>query len=241
MLSVFISTFVLAFSTLLPVINPFSGAMFFCTMTQNLTPEDRLFVANRIALYSFVILLVCLSVGHVILNFFGISVGALRVAGGLVLFMAGWSALNAPSHDENQKDVPSISRTKLKSMAFYPFTLPLTTGPGGIAVSVALGTSLPRDTAHVAGVLAATVAMVIVIWFCYRYSDRVNQAVGAAGADALARLFAFILICLGVSITWQGFSELWMVLQAKTLTHTAELSLLPYLQNMSANFSSALG
>lgn len=215
MFSVFISTFVLAFSTLLPVINPFSGAMFFCTMSSNLSVDDRRFVANRIAVYSLVILLVCLSVGHLILNFFGISVGALRVAGGAVLFMAGWTALNAPSHEDTPTEVPSLSRAKLKSMAFYPFTLPLTTGPGGIAVSVALGTSLPRDTGHVAGVLAATLATVIVIWLCYRYSDRVNHAVGAAGADALARLLAFILICLGVSIAWTGFSELWINLQTK--------------------------
>ena len=213
MFSIFLTAFVLALSTLLPVINPFSGAMFFCTMTSNLTDEDRQFVAKRIAVYSLVILLVCLSVGHLILNFFGISVGALRMAGGAVLFMAGWTALNAPSTEEMNKEGPTLSRTKLKSMAFYPFTLPLTTGPGGIAVAVALGTSLPLDTPHIAGVIAATLATVVTIWGCYRYADRVNRAVGAAGADALARLLAFVLICLGVSIAWQGFSELWINLQ----------------------------
>ena len=103
----------------------------------------------------------------------------------------------------------------LKSMAFYPFTLPLTTGPGGIAVSVALGTSLERDTPHITGVILGTLATVVVIWACYRYSDRVSKAVGAAGADALARIFAFILICLGVAICWQGFSELWLGLEAQ--------------------------
>ena len=89
-------------------------------------------------------------------------------------------------------------------MAFYPFTLPLTTGPGAIAVSVAVSTSLPRDLGHIAGTFVATVATVAVIWVCYRYSDRLNKAVGVAGADALARIFAFILICLGVAIFWQG-------------------------------------
>ena len=79
-------------------------------------------------------------------------------------------------------------------MAFYPFTLPLTTGPGAIAVSVAVSTSLPRDLGHIAGTFVATVATVAVIWVCYRYSDRLNKAVGVAGADALARIFAFILI-----------------------------------------------
>ena len=213
--SVFVSAFVLAFSTFLPVINPFSGAMFFCTMTSNLSDRDRAYVANRITLYCLIILIVCLTCGHLILSFFGISVGVLRVAGGCVLFAAGWNALNAPTHDDVPGEQPELSRTKLKSMAFYPFTLPLTTGPGAIAVSVALSASLPRDVGHIAGTLAATVATVAVIWACYRYADRVSKAVGATGADALARVFAFILICLGVAIWWQGFSELWLALGAR--------------------------
>ncbi len=214
MFSTVVSTFVLTFSTFLPVINPFSGAMFFGTMTTSLTDRDRAFVANRIALYSLIILLVCLTCGHLILSFFGISVGALRMAGGCVLFAAGWTALNAPTSEEQPNSGKELSRVKLKSMAFYPFTLPLTTGPGGIAVSVALGTSLPRDPAHIVGTFLGTLATVLVIWASYRYSDRVNKAVGVAGADALARIFAFILICLGVAIFWQGFSELWLALNA---------------------------
>lgn len=217
MVSAFVSAFMLTFSTFLPVINPFSGAMFFCTMTRSLSDRDRAFVANRIALYGLIILLVCLTCGHLILSFFGISVGVLRVAGGCVLFAAGWNALNAPTQDDSSTESPSLSRAKLKSMAFYPFTLPLTTGPGAIAVSVALSTSLPRDLGHIAGTLAATIASVIVIWLCYRYSDRLSKAVGVAGADALARIFAFILICLGVAVCWQGFTELWLSLSAQSM------------------------
>jgi len=137
MTSAFVSAFVLAFSTFLPVINPFSGAMFFCTLTTSLSDRDRAFVANRIALYCLIILLVCLTCGHLILSFFGISVGVRRMAGGCVLFAAGWTALNAPTQEETTEERPALSRAKLKSMAFYPFTLPLTTGPGAIAVSVA--------------------------------------------------------------------------------------------------------
>ena len=73
MTSAFVSAFVLAFSTFLPVINPFSGAMFFCTLTTSLSDRDRAFVANRIALYCLIILLVCLTCGHLILSFFAVS------------------------------------------------------------------------------------------------------------------------------------------------------------------------
>ena len=174
MTSAFVSAFVLAFSTFLPVINAF--------------------VANRIALYCLIILLVCLTCGHLILSFFGISVGVLRMAGGCGLFAAGWTALNAPTQEETTEERPALSR---------------------------VSTSLPRDLGHIAGTFVATVATVAVIWVCYRYSDRLNKAVGVAGADALARIFAFILICLGVAIFWQGFSELWLELSAQATAAAA--------------------
>lgn len=214
--SAFLGAFIYTFTTLIPVINPFSGAMFFVTLSSQLSDGDRAYVAGRIAIFSLIILVVSLFAGHVILGFFGISVGVLRCAGGIVLFAAGWSALNAPSHEASKATAPqNLPRSRLKAMAFFPFTLPLTTGPGAIAVSVALGTSLPFNVANIAGTIIAIIATVIVIWLCYRYSDRVSKAVGAAGADALARIFAFILICLGVSIFWQGFSELWLALNAQ--------------------------
>ena len=133
----FVGAFLYAFTTLLPVINPFSGAMFFVTLTGHLSDADRSYVAGRIALFSLIILMVCLFAGHIILGFFGISVGVLRCAGGIVLFAAGWNALNAPAQDGTSSPKMELPRSRLKAMAFYPFTLPLTTGPGAIAVTVA--------------------------------------------------------------------------------------------------------
>ena len=206
----FVSAFVYTFTTLVPVINPFSSSMFFVTLTGHLSDSDRAYVAGRIAVFSLIILMVCLFAGHLILGFFGISVGVLRCAGGIVLFAAGWNALNAPAQDGTSDPKVELPRSRLKAMAFYPFTLPLTTGPGAIAVTVALGTSLPYSFANLAGTISAILATVVVIWLCFRYGDRVSRAVGAAGADALARIFAFILLCLGVAIFWQGFSDLWL-------------------------------
>ena len=196
----FVGAFLYAFTTLLPVINPFSGAMFFVTLTGHLSDADRSYVAGRIAVFSLII----------ILGFFGISVGVLRCAGGIVLFAAGWNALNAPAQDGTSSPKMELPRSRLKAMAFYPFTLPLTTGPGAIAVTVAIGTTLPYNFSNLAGTILAILAVVAVIWLCFRYGDRVSRAVGAAGADALARIFAFILICLGVAVFWQGFTELWL-------------------------------
>lgn len=200
------------FASLIPVLNPFGGAMFFLTLTNGVDPTMRAHMANRIAIYSTIVLFVSLYAGNLILTFFGISIDILRVAGGIVLFSAGWQALNAPSSDENTAAPKPLSARALSTMAFYPFTLPLTTGPGAISVAVAFGATPMRDWGDTIGTIVGLILSAVLVWVCYRYSDRITRAVGAAFADALARIFAFILICLGVATFWTGFSHLWMAL-----------------------------
>ena len=204
---------IMVFAALVPVLNPFGGAMFFLTLTNGVDPHVRGAMANRVGLYSLIVLLVCLFAGNIILNFFGISIGVLRMAGGIVLFSAGWQALNAPAQDDGAPAGQPKSARVLSTMAFYPFTLPLTTGPGAISVAVALGATPNEDFGQLAGTVIGITLSTLLVWVCYRYCDRITRAVGAAGADALARIFSFILICLGVSTFWTGFTELWLQLQ----------------------------
>ena len=132
-----ISTFLYALASFIPVLNPFGGAMFFLALTPNIDDDTRKMMVNRIVFYSMIIMFVSLFAGHLILSFFGISMGVLRVGGGVILISAGWKALNEATHDENDNSSiePPKSRKKLLSMAFYTITLPLTMGPGMIAVS----------------------------------------------------------------------------------------------------------
>ena len=200
---------IMVFAALVPVLNPFGGAMFFLTLTNGVDPNIRGAMANRIGLYSLIVLLVCLFAGNIILNFFGISIGVLRMAGGIVLFSAGWQALNAPAQEEGTPSGQPKSARVLSTMAFYPFTLPLTTGPGAISVAVAIGATPYEDVGQLIGTVLGIALSIALVWVCYRYCDRITRAIGAAGSDALARIFSFILICLGVSTFWTGFSELW--------------------------------
>lgn len=110
-----ISTFLFAFASFIPVLNPFGGAMFFLALTPNIDDETRKMMVNRIVFYSMIIMLVSLFAGHLILSFFGISMGVLRVGGGLVLISAGWKALNEATHDdtENTSIEPPKSRKKI--------------------------------------------------------------------------------------------------------------------------------
>ena len=108
------------------------------TLTGHLSDADRSYVAGRIALFSLIILMVCLFAGHIILGFLVFPLEYFAVQA-VLCFAAGWNALNAPAQDGTSSPKMELPRSRLKAMAFYPFTLPLTTGPGAIAVTVAIG------------------------------------------------------------------------------------------------------
>ena len=220
MLSSFLSTFLYVFTSLVTVVNPIGAAMFFLTITSGATRAQRMTLSNKVCGYFLIMALVTLCAGSFVLSFFGISLGVLRVAGGLILFSAGWLALNnTSSSSEGEEEVESTAgahkpRTDQDWMklAFYPFTMPLTLGPGAIAVTTAIGTSMNFTIPNVIGAFAAALANALIVWLCFRYADRITEILGPSGSDAIGRIFSFILVCLGVQIFWTGFSELWLTL-----------------------------
>jgi multiple antibiotic resistance protein len=208
------NTFLLVFAAIFPVVNPPESALVFLGLTRGATPEIRRILAWRIARNSFCVLICSLLVGALILKFYGISIPVLRVAGGFIVAVAGWKLLSEGSHKELEASADGVSRTELLEQAFYPLTLPLTTGPGTIAVVISLGlsrasyTSSTDEIVFVLASLAAAVAIAITIFLCFAYADRVQRLLGPGGTDIAVRLSAFILFCLGIQILWSGGSEL---------------------------------
>jgi multiple antibiotic resistance protein len=197
------------FAALFPVINPPGMALLFIAMTRRASRAQRTFLAGRIALYAFLTINVAYYVGTLILDFFDISLPVLRVAGGIVLASSGWRLLNETrSGSETGVELGGTSGDWIQ-MAYYPLTMPVTTGPGTISVAIALGAILPKRIPVMLGALAAGVTISAAVYFCYRYADRIEGRLGKTGSEALSRLFAFILVCIGVQILWNGFSELW--------------------------------
>jgi multiple antibiotic resistance protein len=215
-----LNSFLLVFAGLLPIVNPPGSALLFLALTRRGTRAQRAQLARRIATYAFFIMFVSLNVGAFVLQLFGISVPVLQVAGGVVLALAGWRALDAPQHRDDTPAPEAAQVGDLASMAFYPLTMPLTAGPCTVAFAIALGTSgssavgMPsaRLVAAVLGALVATLSIAGLVYVCYRFADRIQEALGDSGSDALGRLFAFILICIGTQILWTGFAALWMSL-----------------------------
>jgi multiple antibiotic resistance protein len=209
------SLFLLVFAAAFPIVNPAGSALIFLEFTRHATHREREALARRIAFYSFLVLTVSLFIGSYVLEFFGISVPALRVAGGIVVAAAGWKFLQ--EHEAEEVGERARGETppheNFLGMAFYPFTMPITTGPGTISVMIALGTShtsrdpIPRRIEFDLAALAANAAIAILVYLCFTHADRVRNVLGNSGTTIVLRLAAFILFCIGVQILWSGLAE----------------------------------
>lgn len=215
MLKDFTQTILLLVTGLFPIINPPASALIVLSMIPNATTEDRAELAWRITTNSFAILLGSLLIGAYVLSFFGISIPVLRVAGGIIIASAGWSLLQKPDDDDADEETEALKAQprhgSLAAKAFYPLTMPLTVGPGSIAVAIALGTGSPREglsPAHFAGVGVALVILCASIYICVRFAGDLERLLGNVGTKITMRLFAFVIFCIGVQLLWNGLSEL---------------------------------
>ncbi|HEX5046070.1 MAG TPA: MarC family NAAT transporter [Gammaproteobacteria bacterium] len=212
------SFFLLAFPALFSIVNPLGGAFIFLGATEKLGAKTRKELAKWIAIYSFAIVTASMYVGAYVLTFFGISIPVLRAAGGIVIAAAAWRMLNAPDDEEPKTTAEDVAQDlpatrKVSRMAFYPLTMPITTGPGTISVAVSLGANRPRAgtselLSFVGQSMVAILLICALVYFLYRYSAPLSRLIGPTGTVIVTRLSAFLLFCIGVQVLWNGVSEL---------------------------------
>jgi multiple antibiotic resistance protein len=221
-----LTTFLLALTALFSIVNPLSGMFIFFGATRELETPARSQVARWVAIYSFCIMAASLYVGAYVLGFFGVSIPVLRVAGGVIVAAAGWRMLNAPDATEqrrNETPSPRSIDVAPSRLAFYPLTMPLTTGPGTISVAISIGAGRPSGF-HVSSLaffvetLAATALLSVVIYGFYRHSARLARWIGTTGTTIVVRLSAFLLFCIGIQVLWNGAAELLSTLPFNTVS-----------------------
>lgn len=214
------NSFLIAFSVLLPLINPLGSALVFLGLAGDAPPQLIRSLARRIAINNIIFLAIIELLGAAILNFFGISLPVVQLSGGIVIAAMGWGVLNERSAGANSKnkeaecgphEEPDIRH--LEEGVFYPFTFPITSGPGTL---VALLTLTARTSnravaenilAHI-GVFLAVVIISVLCYFCYAYAQKVTKAIPPSTAHGILRVIAFILLCIGTQIAWNGLSTL---------------------------------
>jgi multiple antibiotic resistance protein len=206
-----VGAFLLAFPALFSIVNPIGAALIFSEVTADRTHAERSRLAGRVGLYSLCVLLVSLWAGSYVLNFFGITLGALRIAGGLVVASRAWLLLAAPEQHQQDKERQAAPVPDAEDPAFFPLTMPFTTGPGTISVAIALSAERPSAARQVveffAGASLAAFAVAITIWVAYLFADRLTDLLGKTGARILTRLVAFLLLCIGVQIVVNGAED----------------------------------
>lgn len=212
-----INALLMTYAALFPIVNPIGCAPIFLAMTRHLSPEVRSDLVLRIAINSFGLLVGAIFLGSYVLQFFGITLPVVRIAGGLVVVAFTWKMLN----DDNDATESKAKETGERDAAdpgldaFYPLTMPLTIGPGSISVAVALGSERPDVQSDwpallqlAGGSVAGALALAATIYVIYRFADRVVMALGATAMNVMTRLMAFILLCIGIQILWTGISAL---------------------------------
>ncbi|MBV8466107.1 MAG: NAAT family transporter [Burkholderiales bacterium] len=207
----FSKSILLVITALVPIINPPGGAPIFLAMTDGCSEQERRTMSKRIALNGFVMLLGSMFIGTYVLKFFGLSLPVVRVAGGLVVAAAGWRLLDADDHSLDQSQAPTPGPVVIRR-TFYPLTFPLTIGPGSISVAITLGATLRTrggiDALNLAGGVIGVLVVSLILFLSYRFAGKLITLLGETGTSVFLRLSAFILLCIGVQICWNGAAEL---------------------------------
>jgi multiple antibiotic resistance protein len=168
-----LNVFLVVYAGLFPIVDPIGNVPIFLGLTRHSGNAERRRLARVVAMDSFFLLIGSLLLGSYVLEFFGITLPVVRIAGGLVVTAFGWKLLQSG----DAKDGPDDENHRRMNMTdcFYPLTMPLTVGPGSISVAITLGSQRPRETTDLMHVLivggaAATglAAIALTIYVCYR-------------------------------------------------------------------------
>jgi len=213
MSSAFVASFIAVFAALFPVINPLGGGPIFLNMVQGCSQPVRKKLALGVGFSSFFMLLGSMLIGPELLLFFGITLPALKLAGGMVVIAMGWNLLNQKSSSKDAGDNSTgITDLNANNSVFFPLTMPLTIGPGSIATSISLmagarhgqNYSYAAELPALAGGLLGLIALSVTIYIVYSQSSNIQRLLGENGTNVLMRLFAFILLAIGVQIFLGG-------------------------------------
>jgi multiple antibiotic resistance protein len=212
--------FVIGFSALLPLVNPLGSALIFLGLVGAAPVDVYRALARKIAINTIIFFAVIELIGSTLLAFFGISLPIMQVSGGIVIAMIGWSLLNqkdsTPSPEKTEAAAPAVNPAEIDSLqqkAFYPFTFPITAGPGCIVVMLTLSVhatepSITDTILARVGLFIAAITLSALIYLCYAYAPRITRAISPSTAHGILRVVAFILFCIGVQIAWNGLSAL---------------------------------
>lgn len=236
-------SFLFVLATMLPILNPAATAPIFLSLTDGASADTRTLLARRIARNMFWLMTGSMLIGSYVLDFFGISLPIVRIGGGLLLASVAWRLLGATptTPDSRAALAEAFTPDHAHRQAFYPLTFPISCGPASISVAITVGVALHDvrlviSLARMGGALLALALIGVLLYLAFRYGEHFLRLIGDAGTAVFLRLTAFILLCLGVQIVWDGVSELMLEILAVSprLVGVPAATLFPYPEMMHA-------
>ncbi|MDP2160188.1 MAG: MarC family NAAT transporter [Flavobacterium sp.] len=190
--------FIYIFAALFSVLNPLGAVPIFVGLTQDYTKSERSRVSLLTALNVFIILIISFFIGEYVLKFFGISIDALRIAGGLIIVSSGFSLLTGKFNKTRgvNKKVENDAQTR-NQIALTPLAIPMLAGPGSISLLIAFYQDYSKISEKVIAVLAI-LGVALVIFLVLKSAHYLSRILGASGIVAISRIIGFIVIAIGV-------------------------------------------
>jgi multiple antibiotic resistance protein len=193
-----ITVYFTVFAALFSVVNPLGTMPVFIGVTENNTPAERKGTALRASIYMFIILTVSYFAGKFIIQFFGISIESLRIAGGLIITTSGFALLtgNFSKHKGMDKTIQDEARAKEDS-SLTPLAIPMLAGPGSISLLISLNENY-SDLLYTLIVFLTIPSIALVTYLILRSSNFIFAKMGASGLNSISRIIGFIVIAIGI-------------------------------------------
>ncbi len=193
----------IAFSVLFPLINPLGGVPAFSGLTSNDTPSFRKSQALKTALTVIIILVTFLFIGKLLLQLFGIDIGVLKIAGGLIVANTAWEMVTSKA--DSQKD--DSGKIKDMDISFMPMAMPILSGPGSIGAVIGLSTSAEHYQDYI-GFVIGIILIGLITYVCLMLSIPLMKKLGRKGIDVLTRMMGFFILAIAVNLIYGGILEL---------------------------------
>ena len=193
--------------SLFSVVNPLGAVPIYLTLTSSSTAKHREVTARKTAMWFFLILVVFFLSGTYILNFFGISLNALRIAGGLIIVNSGYGLLNSKFQERRISDEIEEEAQDAEDVSFTPMAMPMLSGPGSISLLIGLFAQQSEWVSRglIIGVIAT---MGLLIWAVLHFAPALFRILGRGGLAALSRIIGFLVMAIGIEMLIAGVVSL---------------------------------
>jgi multiple antibiotic resistance protein len=191
------------FLALFPLVNPPGAIPMFFSLTAEFSPQERRHTALKTSLYVIAILVTFMLFGRFVLNFFGISLPVLKIAGGLIVANTAWGMVTGSSRMTIEES--SEARTK-QDISLTPMAMPMLSGPGSIGVVMGLAAHADHFLAYL-GMIVGIAALGLSVYLCLRLGGPFVKRLGPSAMGAINRVFGFLILAIAVQLVWNGATD----------------------------------